>query len=480
MTDPPTTDTYSGVVERESVRLAFLLAGANAMEVCMSDIGNAYVHAKTHESVFAIATAPFGEDEGCIAIIVKALYGLKTSGAAWHAFLADTLIGMGYTPCRADTDVWMKRRTKPTGDDYWEYLLVYTDDILCVSHDARDVMVKLEQMFKLKGGIGEPTTYLGATIGKHKVQGTGQEFWCMSSTAYLKEAIRNIEQKGGKLTSKDVTTPTAAYFHPELDESEFLNDDDHTYYQSLIGVLQWLSELGRIDITFATSSMAKFSASPRTNHLTYVLRIFSYLKTHDRSRVVFDYEKRDWSNRDFTDYDWKGQYPGQEDESPPGMPEPLGKSVQINFFCDAAHAQDLLNRRSQTGILIFVNGSPIKWYSKRQNTVEASAYGSEYTALRIAGEMIEALRYKLRMLGVALDGPANGFVDNESVVFNTTIPSSCLKKKHNSTNYHKTRELVAQGVMRICHEPGVTNSADVLTKGLSGPHHKKIMSQILH
>ena len=480
VTDPPTTDTYSGVVERESVRLAFLLAGANAMEVCMSDIGNAYVHAKTHESVFAIATAPFGEDEGCIAIIVKALYGLKTSGAAWHAFLADTLIGMGYTPCRADTDVWMKRRTKPTGDDYWEYLLVYTDDILCVSHDARDVMVKLEQMFKLKGGIGEPTTYLGATIGKHKVQGTGQEFWCMSSTAYLKEAIRNIEQKGGKLTSKDVTTPTAAYFHPELDESEFLNDDDHTYYQSLIGVLQWLSELGRIDITFATSSMAKFSASPRTNHLTYVLRIFSYLKTHDRSRVVFDYEKRDWSNRDFTDYDWKGQYPGQEDESPPGMPEPLGKSVQINFFCDAAHAQDLLNRRSQTGILIFVNGSPIKWYSKRQNTVEASAYGSEYTALRIAGEMIEALRYKLRMLGVALDGPANGFVDNESVVFNTTIPSSCLKKKHNSTNYHKTRELVAQGVMRICHEPGVTNSADVLTKGLSGPHHKKIMSQILH
>ena len=130
--------------------------------------------------------------------------------------------------------------------------------------------------------------------------------------------------------------------------------------------------------------------------------------------------------------------------------------------------------------MIFVNGSPIKWYSKRQNTVEASAYGSEYTALMIAGEMIEALRYKLRMMGIALDGPANGFVDNESVVFNTTIPSSCLKKKHNSTNYHKTRELVAHGVMRICHEPGVTNSSDVLTKGLSGPHHKKIMSQILH
>ena len=60
--------------------------------------------------------------------------------------------------------------------------------------------------------------------------------------------------------------------------------------------------------------------------------------------MVFDYEKQDWSNRDFTDYDRKGQYPGQDDESPPGMPERLGKSVQINFFCDAAHAQDLLQQ----------------------------------------------------------------------------------------------------------------------------------------
>jgi hypothetical protein len=119
----------------------------------------------------------------------------------------------------------------------------------------------------------------------------------MSSTEYLKEAIRNIEAKGAKLTSKDVTTPTAAYFHPELDESKFLDDDEHTYYQSLIGVLQWLSELGRIDITFATSLMAKFSAAPRVNHLTYVLHIFSYLKSHSRSRLVFDHEKRDWSHR---------------------------------------------------------------------------------------------------------------------------------------------------------------------------------------
>ena len=74
------------------------------------------------------------------------------------------------------------------------------------------------------------------------------------------------------------------------------------------------------------------------------------------------------------------------------MPEPLGKLVKITVFCDASHADCLVTRRSTTGILIFVNGTPIRWYSKRQNTVESSTYGSEFVAMRIATEMLLALR----------------------------------------------------------------------------------------
>ena len=101
-------------------------------------------------------------------------------------------------------------------------------------------------------------------------------------------------------------------------------------------------------------------------------------------------------------------------------------------------------------------------------------------ALKIAGELVQSLRYKLRMMGVPLDGPANGFVDNQGVVLNSTIPSSTLKKKHNSVAYHMTRELIACNIIRIAHEPGETNLADVLTKGLSGPRHKFLISRILH
>ena len=74
------------------------------------------------------------------------------------------------------------------------------------------------------------------------------------------------------------------------------------------------------------------------------------------------------------------------------MPEPRGHAVQINCFVDADHAGDVVSRRSHTGIIIYVNRAPVIWYSKRQNTVETSTFGSEFIALRIATELIEGLR----------------------------------------------------------------------------------------
>jgi hypothetical protein len=87
------------------------------------------------------------------------------------------------------------------------------------------------------------------------------------------------------------------------------------------------------------------------------------------------------------------------------MPTPLGKPVCISCFVDANHAGNVITRRSHTGILIYVQNAPIIWFSKRQNTVESSSFGSEFVALRIAKEMLVALRYKIRMFGVPIDGP---------------------------------------------------------------------------
>ena len=87
--------------------------------------------------------------------------------------------------------------------------------------------------------------------------------------------------------------------------------------------------------------------------------------------------------------------------------------------------------------------------------------------MQIARDLISALQIKLKSFGNPIQGPANTYGDNASVVKNTTIPESTLNKKHNSINYHIVRESVAAKIMRIAKENTKTNIADAFTKLLS-------------
>jgi hypothetical protein len=123
-----------------------------------------------------------------------------------------------------------------------------------------------------------------------------------------------------------------------------------------------------------------------------------------------------------------------------------------------------------------LNSTPIRCISKRQKTVETSTYGSELVSSRVATELILEIRYILRSLGVALDGPTLMSGDNMSVVLNTTVPSSVLKKKHNAIAYHR-----AERIMRFAYIKNEENVSDVLTKPLSNEKFHNLMTRwLLH
>ncbi len=143
--------------------------------------------------------------------------------------------------------------------------------------------------------------------------------------------------------------------------------------------------------------------------------------------------------------------------------------MSTHCFVDANHAGNTETRRSQTGILLFCNKAPVMWFSKRQNSVEASTFGSEFTAMKNAVEMMEALRYKLRMFGVPIDGPTNVFYANPPVCKSTTRPKATLTKKRHSIAYHRSREAFAAGTVRVSKEDTLTNLADIFTKAMSAP-----------
>ena len=483
-TEPPADTTYSSVVSRESVRIAFLIAALNDLDICAADVTNAYINADCREKIWTIAGPEFGATEqGSVMIIKKALYGLKSSGAAWRALFATTLTDLGYTSTKADPDVWIRAQVKPDGFEYYEMVLVYVDDIMVLSHDTKPTMAAIAELYRLKAdSVGEPTRYLGANVGKYQLP-DGRECWSMSGRDYVKNAVKNVEdvlaREGMKLRTK-VERPMPNGYRPEVDVSDELTPELVTRYQGLIGVLRWACELGRVDIMVEVSMLSAHNAMPRVGHLEAVYHIFAYLKKHENSTMVFDDEKPFVDERRFQPVSWKDFYGDVTEAIPPNMPKPRGNSVKMTTFVDADHAGNLATRRSQTGILIFLNKAPIVWYSKRQNTVETSTFGSEFVAMRIATEMIEGLRYKLRMFGIPIDGPTDVFCDNKSVVTSSSFPESTLSKKHNSIAYHRVREACAADTIRIAKEDSKTNLADVFTKPLPTPQRKFLLSRIVY
>ena len=129
------------------------------------------------------------------------------------------------------------------------------------------------------------------------------------------------------------------------------------------------------------------------------------------------------------------------------MPDLKVKPIIITTFVDADHAHDLETRRFVTGVLMFLNKTPIHWCIMRQNTVETSNYVSELVEMRIAMEFTMAMHYELRMIGAPIDGQTQILGDNDSVVTSFSITSGTLKNNHNGIYYHQNMEAEAAVVV---------------------------------
>ena len=278
-------------------------------------------------------------------------------------------------------------------------------------------------------------------------------------------------------------TPISTLYRPEVDISPELNATDAAYYQSLIGILRWMVELGRVDICMEVSMMSSSLAMPREGHLGQVFHIFAYLKKYHNTEMVFDptdpvideskFERKDWTASEFG--------LGLKEEMPGNLPQPRGLGFVLRAFVDADHASDSVTRRSRTGFLVYLNNAPIYWMSKKQTSVETSSFGSEFIAMKQCCEYLRGLRYKLRMMGIPCESPAYILGDNQSVLYNTTIPESTLKKKSQSIAYHFVREGSARDEWRTAYVNTPENPADLLTKPLpAGKKRSGFVRMILH
>jgi Reverse transcriptase (RNA-dependent DNA polymerase) len=452
----PIDSVYSGVVSLAGIRLVTFLAELNDLELWGTDVGNAYLESYTKEKVAFIAGPEFGELEGHLLVIIKALYGLRSSGARWHDRLFDALSAMGFKPTRAHPDIWMRKR-----DGHYEYVAVYVDDLLIASRNPKIIIEWLEKrnMFKLKG-TGPISFHLGCDFFRDE-----EGVLCVGPRSYIERMSMQYECFFGTKPRALYTSPLLANDHPELDTSDMLDDTGISQYQSILGTLQWAISLGRFDIATAVMTMSGFRVAPRIGHLDRLRRICGYLCKMKQGCLRVRTEAPDYSGLSATSYDWERTvYGNVKEEIPRDAPPALGKPVVLTSYVDANLYHDTITGRSVTGILHFVNQTPIEWFSKKQGTVETATYGSEFVAAKVATQQILALRTTLRYLGVQIDGPTRLFGDNGSVVTSGSLPHSPLRKRHHALAYHYTREAIASGAIDFRFISGRINPADVLSK----------------
>ncbi|MEM1007622.1 MAG: reverse transcriptase domain-containing protein [Myxococcota bacterium] len=346
-TTPDYQHDFNGTVSSESIRIGMFLASLHGLDVMVGDVSNAYLYAKTKEHVYTIAGPEFGELQGTTMVIEQACYGLRASNAAFGELLSSVLRNLGWQPSRADPKLWYRDE-----NSNYDYLATYVDDLIFFSKDPHACIAEVQETFELKG-VGAPEYFLGGDIGitENGVIYTG-------ATKYIKSTTKKIEETM-EIELKKHQVPMDPTYHAELDTTDLLNKNNHSFYRMIMGSAQWAVTLGRFDIAFATSTLARYAAAPRLGHLQAAIWLMGYLKDSPAAKILYNYRLPDYSDLRVEDHFWGDIYPDAHEELDQTHPEAKGPPVVLSIFVDADHARDAATRRSVTGILAFLNNTPI-------------------------------------------------------------------------------------------------------------------------
>ena len=499
--------TSSTVMSMTSVRILFIQAQKDGQKILSGDLSNAYLHARTDQLVHTTLGKEWGADSGKTVLIVKAMYGLRTSGRRFHLYVEKSMYEMGWQPSRGDRDVWMRYNK---GSGRYDYVGFYVDDLLCIGKEPERIIDELKEYFTFKIA-GPPDRFLGMDI--RTVNGV----IFLSSKLYVTDLIGELESSNLKwldhlasLGTEDdwiakrkvkfpdesretsllkwnravigstrnqlrpANSPMGVNFAPRELEGEdaiLLDATDIRLYQKYIGCLIWIIQLGRFQVCHATSTLGQFLSAPQVGHMKAVMEIFGYLKAHDDVPIGISAERiANLPEPLITQAaEMKEAYPDAAEDMDETGPVGHSEAAALTVFVDANHASEVSGRRSVTGVLIYLGSTMIKAFSKRQMNITASTHESEYIAMKAAVQEVMGLRYILRSLGWMISSPTIILGDNESVLTNSTQYASMCKKKHVGIAYHLCREAFAAGTCIYAHIPSDDNIADVLTKSLPGP-----------
>lgn len=382
-------ETFAPVVSWTTVRLLLMLSVQLGLASKQVDYTAAFVHAdidlppnydemspdeKRRQGVFVQMPRGFAEP-GKVLKLNKSLYGLKQAPRNFFQHLKSKLEAIGFEQA-VDVDPCLFISEKVICLTYVDDTLLYAKDMKDIDEVLRRLTDEQEMALEIEDDVAG---FLGVQIKRHK------DHVSLTQTGLIDRIIEAL----GVEDLPGVTTPA----EDVLGKDEGGDPPNCTFsYASVIGMLWYLHGHSRPDIGFAVSQAARFAFSPRRSHELALIRIGQYLKhTRQKGMQLKPTELDKFTMDVYVDSDFMGLY---------------GKELRT----------DPTNVKSRTGYVICLNGCPVIWSSKLQESIAMSTMMAEYYALSTAMREVLPLRSLVEAVADACG------INNECVsTFKTTV-----------------------------------------------------------
>lgn len=410
-------DTFSPVISFSLVRLFYtILVVLKGWVSQHLDIKCAYLYAKLSELIFVEQPEGFVENtkEGFVWKLDKALYGLRQAGREWFLELDNTFNELGFDKIKDSNCIYVFKSEV--------IVLVYVDDFAVFAKNnerLNEVINLIKLKFEIKV-LGKIRHFLGVDFEERN----GEIF--MHQQSYIEKLAEKFNIP--KIKSKLPLTP-GIVLNAAVEGEQAVD----VPYRELVGCLLFLASHTRPDIQFSVIALAQFSNCPSLKHWKYLCQVLQYVVNTKELAINLS----------------------------------RISNCTLNVYTDASWASDLVDRKSISGFIVFIDNVPIIWNSCKQKCIALSSMEAEYVSL---SDSIKELCWLLRimdnfsvLLNLKIDKP-NVFCDNQSA-----IHFSRNSIENNRTKYIDTRIYFVKDNLNkfnLKFVSGSANVADLFTKVL--------------
>lgn len=420
-------ETYSPVVKIETIRILFAIAAHHHKTLIHFDIKTAYLNGILDEEIFMEPPQGYAH-HGKVCKLNRSLYGLKQAGRVWHETFTAFLQEQALRRLKSDSCVFVR-------DSPNVILAIYVDDgLLCADNStvANDLIHELAKRFGVKTMALEKFVGLEVQLRDGKI--------LVNQSNYISKLAHQFEIADMKY----VPTPLLANTHYNtggvVGNSESKCVD--VPYKQIIGALLYVATKTRPDVAYAVSMLARFADAPKLAHWQAAKRVLSYL--HKTNQYALNY------NQD--------------------------EKEHVIAFSDADFAACTDTRRSVTGLIVLLFGTPIIWQATKQKTVAESTTEAELVAANAASRELMWLINLLNELKVNVNKPTL-YIDNQSTLKLIQNNQNHSRIKHIDIKLLALRERLLN--IEVKYIETQDNTADLLTKALPRERHEQHRSTLL-